>query len=607
MSYRSARLTPVKQIGLQYELGAEVRTHRISQQQNLIQAPQNEIWDQRDDADIRTTDVGVFGDLLISGSKYVRLRGGARADLQFFDVDDKLGNLHPVVLAEDAHRRVSPDGERHRRRSACDARRASRVLAAPLASYGEGFRSPQARQLEEGEQAPFAKVRSYEAGATIRQGDALSVSAIAYQTDLSYDLAFDPGEGRLERIGPTTRRGLVGYLLATPAEWINVSVSATYVHATLDSPPIATPENPSPAFVVGAVAAYVPPLLVRSDVAFARTIGSVLAKPLVWKAGYGTTFLSSRPLPYGQTSPPVFWSTRPSAFRRDWLELSIDGFNILNARYADTEYAFVSNWANIGRALARAGASHHRRSAARAPRQRDPLPMNGLRSLPLLGPGGHLRARGAGLYRGVAGAGRVRRGRGHARQRHAAHRRMDGHALPRRHRARALLFLRRGVRLVDAVRELDQRAHHGERGQRARRPRPPRSAEVNGFSGEIHSASFDFGISWFDTQITPTPAPALPGGHSIHLEGAAVKGAVVVPFVADVDVVPQYQGQNAVSTAPASADVSSSATRLEVVVEPAGWLKQLHFDEIAATVATTGQTPFVIAPGTTEHGAILVG
>lgn len=138
-------------------------------------------------------------------------------------------------------------------------------------------------------------------------------------------------------------------------------------------------------------------------------------------------------------------------------------------------------------------------------------------------------------------------------------------------------------------------------------PAPTAIGRVNGFSGEIHSASFDFGISWFDTQITPTPAPALPGGHSIHLEGAAVKGAVVVPFVADVDVVPQYQGQNAVSTAPASADVSSSATRLEVVVEPAGWLKQLHFDEIAATVATTGQTPFVIAPGTTEHGAILVG
>jgi hypothetical protein len=136
---------------------------------------------------------------------------------------------------------------------------------------------------------------------------------------------------------------------------------------------------------------------------------------------------------------------------------------------------------------------------------------------------------------------------------------------------------------------------------------PSALGTVHGFSGVIQSASFDFGISWFDTQTEATPAPALPGGHSIHLEGAAQKGPTRIPFVADVDVVPQYQGQNAVSTAPAAADVSSSATRLEVVLEPAGWLKQLHFDDIASTVAMTGQTPFVIAPGTIEHGAILVG
>jgi hypothetical protein len=187
-------------------------------------------------------------------------------------------------------------------------------------------------------------VKSYEAGATLRDGDAVSFTAVAYQTNLSYDLAFDPGEGRLERIGPTTRRGLVGYLLANPVEWMNVSVSATYVHATLDSPPIATPENPSPPYVSGQSLPYVPPLLLRSDVALTRTLGTAFGKPLTWKAGYGTTFLSSRPLPYGQTSPPVFLVDATIGVRRDWLEISLDAFNLLDARYADTEYAFVSNW-----------------------------------------------------------------------------------------------------------------------------------------------------------------------------------------------------------------------------------------------------------------------
>ena len=344
MSYRSARLAPCKPVAVQYELGTEVRTHRITQAQNLLQAPQNETWDQRDDAELKTTDVGVFGDVLFSVSKYVRLRGGARADLLFFDVDDKLGNFIPA-FSKKTHIvgfRRTANGIAAGPRATLEGHPTSWLRLS--ASYGEGYRSPQARQLEEGEQAPFAKVRSYEAGATVRQGETISLSAIAYQTDLSYDLAFDPGEGRLERIGPTTRRGLVGYLLASPTEEINVSLSATYVHATLDSPPIPTPENPSPPYVAGQSLPYVPPLLVRSDVAFAREIGSVMSKSLVWKAGYGTTFLSSRPLPYGQTSPPVFLLDATVGVRRDWLELSIDGFNILDARYADTEYAFVSNW-----------------------------------------------------------------------------------------------------------------------------------------------------------------------------------------------------------------------------------------------------------------------
>src|SRR4029079_18062389 len=134
-------------------------------------------------AGLRTADVGVFGDVLISGSKYVRLKGGARADLLFFDIDDKLGNFIPAVS-----QKTHIVGLR---------RPATGIAAGPRAtleghptkwlrlsaSYGEGYRSPQARQLEEGEQAPFAKVRSYEAGATVREGDQISLSAIAYQTN----------------------------------------------------------------------------------------------------------------------------------------------------------------------------------------------------------------------------------------------------------------------------------------------------------------------------------------------------------------------------------------------------------------------------------------
>lgn len=344
LTHRSARLEPVKGLHARYELGTDLRTHRIQQAQNLLQAPQNETWDQRDDAEIKTTDVGVFGDVQLGLSRYVRLKGGARADLLFFDVDDKLGNFIPAFQKKNhvvGFRRTA-SGIAFGPRATLEGLPTKWLRLS--ASYGEGYRSPQARQLEEGEQAPFAKVKSYEVGATVRQGERISVSAVAYQTDLSYDLVFDPQEARLARIGPTTRRGLVGYLLASPTDWANVSLSATYVHATLDSPPIPTPANPSPAYVSGQSLPYVPPVLVRSDVAFTHAIGRAFGKPLTWKAGYGTTFLSSRPLPYGQTSPPVFLLDATLGVRRDWLELSLDAFNLLGARYADTEYAFVSNW-----------------------------------------------------------------------------------------------------------------------------------------------------------------------------------------------------------------------------------------------------------------------
>ena len=61
--------------------------------------------------------------------------------------------------------------------------------------------------------------------------------------------------------------------------------------------------------------------------------------------------------------------------RRDWLELSLDAFNLLDARYADTEYAFVSNWQSSAVPSRVPGAPHHRGSAARAPREPDALPM----------------------------------------------------------------------------------------------------------------------------------------------------------------------------------------------------------------------------------------
>jgi iron complex outermembrane recepter protein len=89
---------------------------------------------------------------------------------------------------------------------------------------------------------------------------------------------------------------------------------------------------------------YVPPVVFRGDFGLHGAKGALWDEPLVWKLGYGTTFLSSRPLPYSQFSPPVFLLDATAGVRRAAVELTLDVTNLLDARYADTEYAFVSNW-----------------------------------------------------------------------------------------------------------------------------------------------------------------------------------------------------------------------------------------------------------------------
>lgn len=133
---------------------------------------------------------------------------------------------------------------------------------------------------------------------------------------------------------------------------------------------------------------------------------------------------------------------------------------------------------------------------------------------------------------------------------------------------------------------------------------------VHGFTGTIRSAAYDWGITWFDTQSEATPAEAASEGHSMHVEGTATHGSTVVPLVADVDVVPQYQGQMAVPTATAEATIDSAAFRLEVHFDVARWFEQLDrrtADGIPYLDALSSGGKIVIAPGTPAHEALLIG
>jgi outer membrane receptor protein involved in Fe transport len=276
----------------------------------------------------------------------VHLRGGGRADLLVYDLNDRLGNFIPVF-----QRQQHIVGFRRTAVGVAAGPRATLEVEpvdwfTVLASYGEGYRSPQALQLEEGENAPFTKVRAMELGAKFKPGggDRVTLTTAGYVTFLSNDLAFDPGENRLERIGPTRRAGVAAHLLAHPTSWSLASLSVTYVNAVLTAPPAATASNPTPPYVPGQLLPYVPPIVVRADASVNREFTLFGKVHLDARAGAGFTFLSPRPLPFGQFADPVALLDLTAGVRIGPVGLSLDVYNVLNTEYAATEYSFVSYW-----------------------------------------------------------------------------------------------------------------------------------------------------------------------------------------------------------------------------------------------------------------------
>jgi iron complex outermembrane receptor protein len=345
--HRTARFEPADWAKGTVEMGMSGRVDLIDpQQQNLVQAPQNQTWDERVDANIVQADIGMWVDLDWDFTKYLNFKGGVRADALFFDVDDELGNFAPEFRPDNFITGF--------RRTAAGLAAGPRLALTGkptewleiIGAYGEGFRSPQARTLVDGESAPFSKVRSADLGLRSRLGDdeELELSLTGYRTWLDKDVFFDATEGRLENIGPTTRLGFVFYAVTRPLPWLLGAFSATYVRATLDEPPPPSLENPNPPFEEGELLPFVPPWVLRLDVGAGDELVELWKYPLRGHLGLGYNFISERPLPYSQFAD-AFSVLDVSASLSWWLfELGFQVYNLLDKQYAANEFSFVSNW-----------------------------------------------------------------------------------------------------------------------------------------------------------------------------------------------------------------------------------------------------------------------
>lgn len=366
--YRPSTYRPTAWAAGTVEVGADGRIDVIQQKQNLLDASvRSQTWDNRVDAGIRALDLGVWGDLDWELSDYVSVRAGVRADMLSYDVEDHLGNFAPLTRPQD---QFIPGFRRSAQGLAWGPRTSLEIQPSQwlsiLAAYGEGFRSPQARLLEDGETAPFTRVQSADLGMRFDWGDPLKLTVGGYYTHLSDDIAFEAAEGRLERTGATERLGAVAHATTRPTSWFVGSLSFTFVDATLLEPPPPTADEPQPPFTQGQNLPFVPPVVIRADLGVRRPILSSLGGArLVWEAGVGFSYLSARPLPYAEFAEPLALLDGSTGIAWGSLELAIEVFNVLNSTYAAVEYSFPSDWESDDGIRPRTPARH---TSAGAPR-----------------------------------------------------------------------------------------------------------------------------------------------------------------------------------------------------------------------------------------------
>jgi hypothetical protein len=126
-------------------------------------------------------------------------------------------------------------------------------------------------------------------------------------------------------------------------------------------------------------------------------------------------------------------------------------------------------------------------------------------------------------------------------------------------------------------------------------------------TGSVHSALFDYGISWLLTRSAPASNPGAPGGHSAILEGEAENESGPLRFSARIDIEPLSRGDAAVNARRTSVEITASpAPRLIVSLDPYQWLARIDVEELfALDVDADGEV--VLGPEDQAYQAIVQG
>ncbi|MGK3986767.1 TonB-dependent receptor [Sorangium sp. So ce136] len=307
-----------------FEAGVVARSDWIEQSQRRLAAVDDRPTATLVDGRVRATDIAGYLDASIRPARRIEVRGGLRADGLAYQVLDGAGEGAAARGAQGVH--VGGKGT-------VDAALLPGLHA--LASVGQGFRSPQARSLGDGERAPFTRVLSAEAG--LRYADErVRASAALFHTRLSDDLVFDEATGRNEPVPATARTGVALDAVAHPAPWLVSSVGLTYTRAAFTAS--------GGRYAAGDLLPFVPQVVARADLAVTPRLGALFGRRLEARAGAGVTLLHRRPLPYGEVGHDALLTDVTAHLRYHRVELGLDVYNLLDAAWFDGEFVYPSSF-----------------------------------------------------------------------------------------------------------------------------------------------------------------------------------------------------------------------------------------------------------------------
>jgi iron complex outermembrane receptor protein len=335
------------------EPGVSLRAGHTTQSKDLVNPADLDPWDYRQNDGLDTLDVAGYLDLDVRLWKKLRISGGARADFLDVSVTNNLeGVLPPVPVGALQGSVVNVTG-------VAPGPRATAAYAivpelTPVVSAGEGFRSldagsltlcnqptiqltgvPSSQRLPCKPGSPFSKVTSFEGGfrSDVAKGR-FTTTLTVFQTDVANEVVFEVASGGLTTEKASTRRGMVGSLLARPTRWLLASTALSVQTATFDT------------LVVGSshYVPNVPAVLWRTDVNAHGELFRLRDAPLTGRVGVGYTLLGGRHVNDRIIGPTNNVLNALASVRYRFVELGFDMYNVLGLKYADDEEYFLSNW-----------------------------------------------------------------------------------------------------------------------------------------------------------------------------------------------------------------------------------------------------------------------